>query len=168
MLNNYRSTRSWLKSYHDMLSTKNMRVKTKTKTSVTIWNCPCQRVCKQQCMRIYESIHKPVLGRNEMSTSTCSGLLHPPNHLVYRIAVCVRIAIQLGGRRLDVSDLENCTRFYILDKRVYLFKRGHFRMVFRWFFKPELRPMLHIDGPVRDMYSIAIYPRGKRRRATSM
>jgi hypothetical protein len=85
-----------------------MRVK--TKTSVTIWNCPNVSVfvadaCKQQFTRIYESIPKPVLGRNGLSTRTCSGLLHPPNHLVYRIAVCVRTAIQLGGSGLEVSEI---------------------------------------------------------------
>ena len=149
-----------------------MRVK--TKTSVTIWNCPNVSVfvadaCKQQFTRIYESIPKPVLGRNEMSTSTCSGLLHPPNHLVYRIAVCVRTAIQLGGSGLEVSEIWKTALDFTYLTNVRTCSNAD---ISTWFFvgfsNPNFGPCCTLmDQSVTCTLSPYIL-RGKRRRATSM
>ena len=155
-LNNYRSTRSWLKSYHDMLSPKQWGWKQKRQT---IWNCPCQRVCRlQAAMHAYLRIN----------TQASAGQKWNEHKHLFRVVAstqsfglphcCMRAHRNSIRRKRTIClwDLENCTIFYTFHKRAYMFKRWYFHVVFRWFFKPKLRPMLHIDGPVGNMDSIAI------------
>ena len=81
--------------------------------------------------------------------------IHP---IIWFTALLYACALQLGGSGLYVSEIWKIALDFthFINVLAYLFKRWYFHVGFRWFFKPKLRPMLHIDGPVGNMDSIAI------------
>ena len=135
---------------------KTMRVKTKTSDHLELSMSACLSLASSNARVSTNQYTSQCWAEMKWAQAPVQGCcIHP---IIWFTALLYACALQLGGSGLYVSEIWKIALDFthFINVLAYLFKRWYFHVGFRWFFKPKLRPMLHIDGPVGNMDSIAI------------